>query len=213
MPAMKPSTTTRARTSRWASRATMAGSSTSRAPRRSLRRAALGAGWPESETLMASSRLPREAQHLSGVGLEGPPVPSAQDVPAVVLGEPEQQLELVAVNPALARLEAMGARDGARGVQLLDVDQRMLDLPDAIFRARVPHPHHAPGRGIARLGLQHARGATARGTARLVEPEPEIVRESLQREIVELGSVVGRRQSGAHVSPGAPGRPSRRCPS
>src|SRR5262245_41017549 len=106
MPAMKPSTTTRARTSRWESRATTAGSSTARAPRGSPRR---GPGTEGFEALR-SARLPGERQHLAGVGLERAAIPAPEDFPAREAGEAEQELELEAVHPALASLETMGAR-------------------------------------------------------------------------------------------------------
>src|SRR5258705_2640392 len=98
MPAMKPSTTTRARTSRWESRATTAGSSTARRPRAPASRCGPRGSEPlaveRGSGLIASPRLPRERQHLPAVDLDRPAIPAPHDLPAVVAGEPEQQLEL-----------------------------------------------------------------------------------------------------------------------
>src|SRR5262252_4266660 len=143
-PAMKPSTTTRARTSRCASRATTAGSSAMRSPR------ACG-------VLIGSSVLPGERDHRVRVLGERTAVPAAEDAPAAKPGGAEQELELEAINPALPSFEAVEARHLARAVQLLDLDQGMLHLSHAILAPGVPHPHRVAGLGMRRLDLEHAR--------------------------------------------------------
>src|SRR5262245_30448406 len=151
---MKPSTTTRARTSRCESRATTAGSRAMRSPRA---RDTPGARAPEpereSEALIGSSVLPGEGDHRVGVLGERTPVPAAQDEPAPEAHVAEQELHLVAIDPALPRLEAVRARHLPGGVQLLDLDQRMLHLCHAILAAGVPHPHGIAGLGMGGLDL------------------------------------------------------------
>src|SRR5204863_2251504 len=107
MPAMKPSTTSRARTSRCARRATPPGSRNARPP--AAPRATPRSGWaPERErgndALMArspaSSILPRGPYHLVGVALEGPSVEATQHLVAGEARGPEQQLHLVTEGPA-----------------------------------------------------------------------------------------------------------------
>src|SRR5262247_1634818 len=108
---MKPSTTTRARTSRCESRATTAGSRAMRSPRaRDMPDARAPEPERGSEALTGSAVLRGEGDHRIGVLGERTPIPATEDVPAAEARVAEQELELEAIDPALAGLEAMGAR-------------------------------------------------------------------------------------------------------
>src|SRR5216117_3003104 len=116
MPAMKPSTTSRARTSRCDSRATTSGSRNARPslarrpPPGPAGRTGVPGRAPEAERgeeVLMPSRPPRPGQHLLVVALERRAREVALDLPARELREREQQLQLVAVHPALRGFRAV----------------------------------------------------------------------------------------------------------
>src|SRR5262245_51944453 len=137
MPAMKPSTTSRARTSSVASRATTAGSRNAR-PSADPRATPRGGWEPEAErgnealtraplrraSPAPRSRrlLPRPGDHLLVVALERFALEAALDLPALESCQPEQQLQLVEVDPALPRMGAVRGDHLARGIDLAHLD-------------------------------------------------------------------------------------------
>src|SRR5260221_7781357 len=158
MPAMTPSTTSRARTSRWASRATIAGSS-QRCPSRSPGRAPPGPRAapvavprvPGARSLMGSlvpcgpgdvvalaeRALARERRGIR-VAREG-----GASLPASKARDAEQQLHLGFGDVTQAEAHARVPHHRARGIQELDPAAHAANLLHAVVVRTVVHPHAA----------------------------------------------------------------------
>src|SRR5439155_14687868 len=155
MPAMKPSTTSRARTSRWESRATTAGSKNarpSRAPRATPR-----SGWAPlpargAEALIGSF-LPRGPHHLVGVLLERPAVEPAAHVPAREAGRSQQQLHLGLPGPAQPEVVAVGRGRVAARVGLDHLAVHLEQLVHPVATRGGVHGDRQPGLGVRELAL------------------------------------------------------------
>src|SRR6516165_10178718 len=163
MPAMKPSTTSRARTSRCASRATIAGSSHWRsspparaAPAPCRAPAAVPrvpSGAPGSFGLTRSI-LPRRP--LDDVALADGSLPGARGrvaesgeqrarVPAREPGDVEQQLHLRLPDVAEVERDRLAAGHRAARVHEVDAARHVPDLLDAVVVRQVEDFHGAPG--------------------------------------------------------------------
>src|SRR5262245_3883224 len=130
MPAMKPSTTNRARTSRCESRATTAGSRNARPSRAPLARPR--SAWaPEDERgaeWVTPSRLPRR-DHQRALVLGGrTAVEPAGDLPAREPRQPQEQVHFARADPAHHGGEAVHVHRRPRGIELVDLDPGMLGL-------------------------------------------------------------------------------------
>src|SRR5262245_5449209 len=158
MPAMKPSTTTRARTSRCDSRATTSGSS---ARRRSSARARTPAapwsGWaPEADRGPdgVMSVLPCLDHHFVGVFLERAAIEPTPDLPARKAGGAEEQLHLVAVGPA--QVESHPRHGRRTGIAMLqDLALQHHDLAHTIVAGHVVYLDPVAGLGMRGLDREH----------------------------------------------------------
>src|SRR5437762_2663777 len=162
MPAMNPSTTSRARTSRWASRATIAGSSQrrpSRSPGRTppcpraaplaVPRVPNDAPGPRSLMRSLVPRRPRDVVALAERALargcgdfrvareRGPSLPAREPRDA------QQQLHLGLVDVAEAEAHARVPHDRAGGVQEFDPAAHAANLLDAVVFGAVVDAHAA----------------------------------------------------------------------
>src|SRR2546425_1421233 len=175
MPAMKPSTTSRARTSRCARRATTSGSRKARpsalpratprsgcAPEPARGKEALTSAPPRAgaaRTCRApgprSCRLPPgPGDDLLVVALERRAVEAALDLPARKSREGEQQLQLVAVDPALAGLGMVRGDETSARIQLAHFDLGVLALVHDVLEAPVVDLEPIPGLRVRGLVLE-----------------------------------------------------------
>src|SRR5436309_1033035 len=175
IPAMKPSTTRRARTPRCARRATTAGSRNCRAPPAPRAPASPRSGWAPDEArwnepvtsgpprpVRASGAggsppliLPREGHHLLVLDVERLAPEAAVELPAGEPRNPQQQLELGPVDPAHRGLGPARRHQGPITVELADLVGRVLDLVHRVDRAGVVVLERVPGPGIDGLELEN----------------------------------------------------------
>src|SRR2546426_6977040 len=159
---MKPSTTSRARTSRCARRATTAGSRNCRAPPAPRAPARPRSGWAPDEARgnepvtsgppSPPSILPRERHHLLVLDIERFAPEAAVELPAREPRHPQQQLELGPVDPAHRGLGPARRHQAPLAVELAHLVDRVLDLVHRVDRAGVVVLERVPGPGIT---LQH----------------------------------------------------------